>query len=232
MIVSVFMTSKSHLVTALKNLDVESANWSIQQKMDRMLLVLKGQDSAVQFGRLRDALGEHRVRRGDVRLVEVLHSTLKMRRETVAVAESCTGGLLSKLLTDRSGSSEIFLGGAVVYSNEAKVNILDANAEEIEKKGAVSKEVVASIAAGAARVFGSDYGIGISGVAGPTGGTKEKPVGTVWIGVYGKRKRGKQLKFHFNGTRTGVRLKAALAAMLMLERFIFNPDELDIIQLW
>ena len=206
--------------------------WSIQQKRDRMLLLLKGKDAAVQIERLQRALGEYRVRQGDVRPVEILHSTLTKRGETVAVAESCTGGLLCKLLTDRSGSSEVFHGGAIVYSNTAKVNILGVDAEEIEKKGAVSKEVVASIAAGAARVFGSDYGVGISGVAGPTGGTKEKPVGTVWIGVCGNRQKGKQLKFHFSGDRSKIRLKAALAAMLMLERFILNPDKLDIIQLW
>jgi len=213
-------------------MDVRLTKWTTQPEGDRILLLLNGGESSALFESLKRELGEYRVREGDVHPVDVLFSLLNSRMETVAVAESCTGGLLSKLLTDRSGSSVVFRGGAVVYSNEAKTDVLGVDPADIEQKGAVSEEVVRSIAAGATRVFGSDYGIGVSGVAGPTGGTQEKPVGTVWIGVCAKHGGGRELKFHFNGSRELVRAKAALTAMLMLECFILNPDKLDIVRLW
>jgi nicotinamide-nucleotide amidase len=102
---------------------------------------------------------------------------------TVAVAESCTGGLMSARLTDRGGSSEYMLGGVVAYSNEAKVSLAGVPAELIEAHGAVSPEVAAALADGARAAFGAEIGIGITGIAGPGGGTAEKPVGTVCLSV-------------------------------------------------
>jgi nicotinamide-nucleotide amidase len=102
---------------------------------------------------------------------------------TVAVAESCTGGLMAGRLTDRAGSSAYVLGGVVAYSNEAKVGLADVPAELISRFGAVSPEVAVALAAGAASRFGASFGIGITGIAGPGGGTAEKPVGTVCLSV-------------------------------------------------
>jgi nicotinamide-nucleotide amidase len=102
---------------------------------------------------------------------------------TVAVAESCTGGLMSARLTDRGGSSEYMLGGVVVYSNEAKTALAGVPAELIAAHGAVSPEVAAALADGARETFGAQVGIGITGIAGPGGGTEEKPVGTVCVSV-------------------------------------------------
>jgi nicotinamide-nucleotide amidase len=102
---------------------------------------------------------------------------------TVAVAESCTGGLMAGRLTDRAGSSAYVLGGVVVYSNEAKVRMADVPAELISSFGAVSPEVAAALAAGAARRFDAALGVGVTGIAGPGGGTPEKPVGTVCVCV-------------------------------------------------
>jgi nicotinamide-nucleotide amidase len=102
---------------------------------------------------------------------------------TVAVAESCTGGLMSARLTERAGSSEYMLGGAVVYSNEAKTALAGVPASLIEAHGAVSPEVAAALADGARAVFGAEIGIGITGIAGPGGGSEEKPVGTVCLSV-------------------------------------------------
>jgi nicotinamide-nucleotide amidase len=104
---------------------------------------------------------------------------------TVAVAESCTGGLMSARLTDRGGSSAYMLGGVVAYSNAAKIALADVPAELIERHGAVSPEVAAALADGARTRFGADIGIGITGIAGPDGGTEEKPVGTVCLSVAG-----------------------------------------------
>jgi PncC family amidohydrolase len=217
---------------ALKKLDNGIEKREIRRKRDRLVLSLKGQKGAGLVELLRQELGAYRVRPEDVHPADVLFSLLEERGETVAVAESCTGGLLSKLLTDRSGSSKVFLGGAVVYSNSAKTKLLGADPESLDKFGAVSQAVVRSISAGALRIFGSDYGIGISGVAGPTGGTAEKPVGTVWIGVCGKQGEARQMKFHFTGNRRRIRKKAALSALILLERFILDPDKLDIVSLW
>ncbi len=104
---------------------------------------------------------------------------------TVAVAESCTGGLMAARLTERAGSSEYMLGGVTAYSNEAKIALADVPAELIERHGAVSPEVAAALADGARARFGADFGIGITGIAGPGGGTEEKPVGTVCLSVAG-----------------------------------------------
>ena len=102
---------------------------------------------------------------------------------TVAVAESCTGGLMAARLTERGGSSEYMLGGVVAYSNEAKIALADVPAELIERHGAVSPEVAAALGDGARARYGADVGVGITGIAGPGGGTEEKPVGTVCLSV-------------------------------------------------
>jgi len=103
--------------------------------------------------------------------------------ETVATAESCTGGLIAKRLTDLPGVSSVFLGGAVTYSNEAKMKMLGVSKESLDRYGAVSEQVALEMARGIREVLGSDFGISTTGIAGPGGGTPEKPVGTVYIAV-------------------------------------------------
>ena len=121
-------------------------------------------------------------------LEQIVGYYLQMRNATLAVAESCTGGLLAERITSISGSSRYFLGGAVVYSNQLKTAFADVPAELIEKHGAVSREVAAALAEGIRKRCGATLGIGITGVAGPTGGTPEKPVGLVFHRS-GQRKR-------------------------------------------
>jgi nicotinamide-nucleotide amidase len=116
-------------------------------------------------------------------LEDVVVELLTRRRETVAVAESCTGGLLANRITNVSGASAVFLEGNVTYSNEAKIRTLNVPAGFIENFGAVSKEVAAAMAAGARERAGANYGLSTTGIAGPTGGTAEKPVGTVFVGI-------------------------------------------------
>lgn len=108
---------------------------------------------------------------------------LAERGWTIAAAESCTGGLLTSLLTDISGSSSYVQGGVVTYSNEAKMNILGVDEQTLMLHGAVSPETAREMAANVKHMFGVDVGIGITGIAGPGGGTTEKPVGLVYIGV-------------------------------------------------
>ena len=141
---------------------------------------------------------------------------------TVAVAESCTGGLMAARLTDRAGSSAYVLGGVVVYSNEAKTAFADVPASLISRYGAVSAEVALALAAGAAARFGASLGIGITGIAGPGGGMPDKPVGTVCICVADRS--GEALierTLRVPGDRAAVRERSTTAAMHMLRRAAF-----------
>lgn len=116
---------------------------------------------------------------------EVVGKLLKSKGVTLSTAESCTGGSISQMITSVPGSSSFFKGGVVAYSNQIKTNLLDVSAEIINEYGAVSKEVVESMALGACNKLNTDYAISTSGIAGPTGGTDEKPVGLVWIAIAG-----------------------------------------------
>lgn len=116
-------------------------------------------------------------------MAEVVGRLLIGRNETLAVAESCTGGLISNLLTDVPGSSAYFLFGGVTYSNEAKMKVLNVAPETIQTVGAVHEKTAEEMAAGARLISGATYGISTSGIAGPDGGTPEKPVGTVCLGI-------------------------------------------------
>lgn len=152
-------------------------------------------------------------------LVAAVAGSLERSGRTLAVAESCTGGLIAKRLTDRSGASRWFLGGVVAYANSAKVARLGVEPALLERAGAVSEEVARAMAAGARRAFGADAGIGITGIAGPDGGTAEKPVGTVWYAVeVGDRLAAE--KRVFAGDREAVRERSAQAALNLLYRML------------
>jgi len=116
-------------------------------------------------------------------LEETLREIMHTRRLTLAAAESCTGGLVSDRITNVSGSSEYFPGGIVAYSYEAKVKLLGVSWDTLNAHGAVSEEAVIEMAQGARKLFGADIAISVSGIAGPTGGMPEKPVGTTWFGL-------------------------------------------------
>ncbi|MDD5449730.1 MAG: nicotinamide-nucleotide amidohydrolase family protein [Candidatus Omnitrophica bacterium] len=140
---------------------------------------------------------------------------LLKRKKTLACAESCTGGLLSNLLTDIPGSSGFFLEGIICYSDESKVNELNVNKETIRKKGAVSAEAAKEMAVGIRLRAGSHIGVGITGIAGPSGATKTKPVGLVFIALALKN-RVIVRQFNFSGLRKEVKSQAARAALNML----------------
>jgi nicotinamide-nucleotide amidase len=152
-------------------------------------------------------------------LVDAVAEALTQRGKTVATAESCTGGGVAKRLTDRAGSSAYFLGGVVSYTNEAKVSILGVDAAVIEDHGAVSREVAVGMAQGARERFVADAGIGITGVAGPSGGTDTKPVGTVWYAV-SLDDRTAAREERFPGDRAFVRARAGQAALMLLLRML------------
>ncbi|MBV9606759.1 MAG: competence/damage-inducible protein A [Solirubrobacterales bacterium] len=151
---------------------------------------------------------------------EQIASLLVRSGRTVAVAESCTGGLMSARLTERGGSSEFFLGGAVVYSNEAKVSLAGVDAGLIDRFGAVSEEVAEALASGAAERFGTDFGIGITGIAGPDGGSDEKPVGTVCFSVSSRDGARLTRRVLLPGSRSDIRDRSTTVAMHLLRRVL------------
>jgi nicotinamide-nucleotide amidase len=148
---------------------------------------------------------------------------LRERGLTLATAESCTGGLLAGRITELAGSSEYFLGGLVVYANEAKTALAGVPADMIERHGAVSQEVAEALADGARERLGADVGIGVTGVAGPGGGTEEKPVGLVWVSVAaGAEPRTRSLSLP--GGRADIRDRATTIALHLLRRELLGSD--------
>jgi PncC family amidohydrolase len=142
---------------------------------------------------------------------------LRERNETCAFVESCTGGLCAVKLTAMPGSSDVFWGGWIVYSNTAKIG-LGVSPEILERHGAVSKETVIQLAEKGRERSGASWCVSVSGIAGPTGGSTEKPAGTVWIGIAGGTTSPKGYRFLFSGTRAAVREKAGAAAFILLEQ--------------
>lgn len=151
-------------------------------------------------------------------LAERAGRRLLERGQSLATAESCTGGLIGHRITEIPGSSVYYLGGVVAYSNAAKCSLLGVDEGVVETMGAVSADVALQMAIGARRVFSSFWGIGTTGIAGPGGGTPEKPVGLVFIAVAGPHDHAVE-RFVFEGTRSEVKQKTAQAALnLMLEQ--------------
>ena len=135
------------------------------------------------FDKLRTIIPDNIAGFEDASVEELVHNILINRGQTLAVAESCTGGTIASKFTAQAGASAYFLCGVVSYSNESKCNVLGVPMSDIEQHGAVSEEVAKAMAQGAKVISGSNFAISTTGIAGPTGGSKEKPVGTVWIGV-------------------------------------------------
>ncbi len=152
-------------------------------------------------------------------ILKQIHNLLLKKQKTVSTAESCTGGMLSAMLTHNSGSSKYFILGIVSYSNKAKNTLLGIPNSIILKKGAVSYETARKMAQAARTLGKSDFGIGITGIAGPKGATPKKPVGTVFIAIDFKSKKLCE-KFNFKGSRNNIRKQATLKALKLLKLFL------------
>lgn len=156
--------------------------------------------------------------------MQELQDILKQNGETITCAESCTGGLIASMITELSGSSSVFKGSVVTYCNDIKEQELGVKKETMIKYGAVSTQTVDEMLIGVINKFDSDYAIAVSGVAGPTGGTKEKPVGTVVIGIMKKNQNPQSWSFSFNGGRNEVQRAAANKSFSKIfEIFFKNP---------
>ncbi|MGV3663244.1 MAG: competence/damage-inducible protein A [Prosthecobacter sp.] len=181
---------------------------------------LAGSQSAVDAGAaiVRGALGDCIVSEDRRIIEEILVELLAQRGEWLATAESCTGGTIASRITDVSGSSRVFGHGWVTYANEAKQQQLGVPADLIETHGAVSEEVARAMAEGALKNSGADHALAVTGVAGPTGGTPEKPVGTVWIALATKGAETWAVKRFSPGARDRFKLLTSQAALEMLRR--------------
>jgi PncC family amidohydrolase len=144
---------------------------------------------------------------------------LRRRGLRLAVAESCTGGLVSHLITNVPGSSTYFMGGVIAYAYEAKVRLLGVSWRTLEKYGAVSQETVLEMASGARKALAADVGIAISGIAGPGGGTPEKPVGLTWIGL-STEGGDEAYSYIWEGNRLAVKEKSARQALRLLKDYL------------
>jgi len=148
-------------------------------------------------------------------LVADLGALLRARGLVLATAESCTGGLVCDMITDLPGSSEFFAGGVIAYADEVKMNLLGVSDNTLARHGAVSSQTVREMACGVRSLLGADVGIAVSGIAGPTGGSRKKPVGLVYFGVAMGEKCGKCPWFRrrFHGTRREIKEQAATTAL-------------------
>jgi len=157
--------------------------------------------------------------KGQETIGEIIGNLCRKKRLTLGIAESCTGGLIADKITDIPGSSEYFIGGAVVYSNKLKKLLACVKESTLKRFGAVSKETVLEMAQGIREHFNTDIGVGISGIAGPAGATEKKPVGLVYIAV-GTKKETISEEHRFTGNRRMIKEKSAMAALDLLRRTI------------
>ncbi len=174
--------------------------------------------------RLRQILGPHIFGEGRQDLAEVVGNLLRERGLRVAVAESCTGGLIAQRLTQHAGASDYFWGGLIAYDDRAKVELLGVSETTLQRHGAVSEEVAREMAVGACQRSGASASIAVTGIAGPSGGSEEKPVGTVWLAVkVGERIAAKRR--HYPGARDLVRARAAEGGLDLLRRTMLEVSE-------
>jgi len=152
-------------------------------------------------------------------VIDQVHKKLLKSGKTVSVAESCTGGMISEFLTRKPGSSAYFYLGAVVYSNRSKARVTKVPAALITRKGAVSKEVAVRLAKGVRKLAGTDIGLGVTGIAGPSGALPGKPVGLVFIAAESRVKKVCR-KFILRGNRSSIRLQATNLALGIIKNLI------------
>ena len=175
----------------------------------------------LQIEKVKKIIGNHIFSLTEDELQVVIGELLRKKNATLSTAESCTGGYIAHLITQVAGASDYFKGAVVSYANETKIESLGVNQKDIEQYGAVSKQVVEQMAVGVRNKLKTDYSIATSGIAGPDGGTEEKPVGTVWIAVASKNEVISQV-FQFGKDRTINIERSAIAAFGMLRKVIIE----------
>ncbi len=178
-----------------------------------------GEKAELLLTKIKEMFSENIYGEGDVLIEEVVGKMLRKKKLTLGIAESCTGGLVAHLITNISGSSDYFLGSITAYHNDVKMNVLSVNKSSLKDYGAVSEVVAREMAIGVMNVLNTDIGISTTGIAGPTGGTKEKPVGLVWMSVADKNDVYLEHKI-FSGGREDIKFKSSIYLLNMLRRFL------------
>ncbi len=200
----------------LEGVDLRLTSWGVDETESDVRLVAAAEE-------LRRRAGEHVYGEGEETLAGIVVGLLRERGWTIGVAESCTGGLLGGRLTDVAGSSAVFRGGVIAYDNDVKVSALDVPAEWLHLHGAVSEPVAAAMAEGVRRRLAVDIGVGITGIAGPGGGSPDKPVGTVCLAVAGPVASWSRRTI-FPGSRPEVRARAVQAALFMVRQRLLQGE--------
>ncbi|MCY1151970.1 MAG: nicotinamide-nucleotide amidohydrolase family protein [Sphaerochaetaceae bacterium] len=230
---STFLICESKLEEACTRLKIDNVKWGTRFQENKISLFVSGENSPLMISSLRALVGKELIVDDNIEAIDVLINDLIQNDYTIGCAESCTGGLCAKLLTDRSGSSAFFEGGIVSYSNSVKNKVLNVNSSILENYGAVSKETVLEMATNARTLLNTDVAFSISGIAGPNGGTIDKPVGTVWFGFSKSDLPPQAVKLCFTITgRNGIRKRAAVAAFLLTSLYLKGYSLLDIIDKW
>ncbi len=233
---SVYLTPESKLEEIVASHALEGIEWGTRVQEYRISLYLSGrsaEERATLVAAMREDVGPGLIEDGDVEIIDRFVSLLEEGNLRIAAAESCTGGMIGKIFTDRSGSSSYFDSSFVTYSNDAKVKMLGVSPATLETYGAVSAETVLEMAEGALRNSGSDLAVAVSGIAGPDGGSEEKPVGTVWFGLASADKAPQAVKLQFTTYgRASVRRRGALAAIFLAYLYQSGNELLDIVGKW
>lgn len=229
-----FITAEAKLEELYEDAD-SSLDWGTRFQDYRISLYVSGKtraerDSAI--AKLRKKLGEYRLVEGDADALTMAIDALRRSGSTVSVAESCTGGLLSMLLTERAGASEYMLGSVTSYAASVKADVLGVPESVIREKGTVSPECAIAMAEGVRRLTGSDYSVSVTGVAGPDE-DEGKSVGTVHLGFSSARRESVVISVHFSSWgRASIRRKSVVTALLLLSAYISGEDIARIASTW
>ncbi len=230
-----FLLCESGLEDACGTCVQEGVTWGTRAGGEGISLYLRG-GSAPERERslhlLQEYFGRERLKAGAVHLPAYTLSLFRAAGKTLSCAESCTGGLFSKMVTDVPGCSDVFPGGVVSYSPGTKAAYLHLDREEMENRGVVSGETAAAMAKSVREGSASDIGISFTGIAGPGGGSRETPVGTVWIGIAGSDGDIQTFPFRFSGSRDRIRRKTVTAGFLLLEIWLTERKRLDSYRKW
>jgi nicotinamide-nucleotide amidase len=232
-ILKLYGLNEPDIAERLKNLPRENADVLLgfypRFPENHITISLRGRDELTVMEELdraeqevRALLGPFIFATGVENMEDEVGEKLRTRGLTISVAESCTGGLISNLLTNAPGSSDYFMGGMVVYSNRSKIEFLHVSEETIEKEGAVSDRTVREMTEGVKKKMGTDLGLAVTGIAGPAGGSVQKPVGTVYIGLSTDRETFSG-RYRFWGTRKQIKLNTAMMSLDWVRRFL-NGD--------
>lgn len=233
---SAFLIPESRLEELCRECTDGSLRWATRVQAEKISLYIRGGSNTAReamIGRMQERAGRELVRLGSTTPAQSLIHTCIQQQALCVFAESCTGGMISKVLTDISGSSRAFWGSYITYADKAKQMMLGVSAHTLAVHGAVSRETVLEMAAGALAESQADVACAVSGIAGPEGGSPGKPVGTVWFGFASRTGRTAALQWIWGYPRRDlIRRRATAAALLLTETFLKGNEVLDTVSRW